>query len=295
MAYKPQRLTVAEGGTGVATLALNGILFGNGTSAIQATSAAANSLLITNGSNVPALGTTLANSFACTASSSGGTISTTTSNTSNTASSNALSQVTVAGTSAGDAQSTYTVTGGSQWSLGTDNSDSDAFTISGGAVLGTNNVMRISGNGEINYPLQVAFLANHSGTQTDVTGDGTTVTVTWGTEIFDQNGDFASNTFTAPVTGRYFLAASIFPEGITASHTAGTFNFASSNRTYQFSGMSYGACRSATNYILTQASMLCDMDAADTCTITFGLANGTKVVDLNGTSTNSFFSGFLAC
>ena len=52
-------LTVANGGTGLSTVATNGILFGNGTSAVQVASAAANSVLITNGSNVPSLSATL--------------------------------------------------------------------------------------------------------------------------------------------------------------------------------------------------------------------------------------------
>ena len=52
-------LTVANGGTGVSTIATNGILYGNGTSALQVASAAANSVLTTNGSNVPSLSTTL--------------------------------------------------------------------------------------------------------------------------------------------------------------------------------------------------------------------------------------------
>ena len=52
-------LTVPNGGTGLSTVASNGILYGNGTSALQVASAAANSVLTTNGSNVPSLSTTL--------------------------------------------------------------------------------------------------------------------------------------------------------------------------------------------------------------------------------------------
>lgn len=52
-------LTVPNGGTGLSTVASNGILYGNGTSALQVASAAANSVLITNGSNVPSLSATL--------------------------------------------------------------------------------------------------------------------------------------------------------------------------------------------------------------------------------------------
>jgi fibronectin-binding autotransporter adhesin len=57
--YFSNALNVANGGTGTNTLAANGILYGNGTSAIQATSAAANSILATNGSSVPGLTQTL--------------------------------------------------------------------------------------------------------------------------------------------------------------------------------------------------------------------------------------------
>jgi len=52
-------LSVGQGGTGATTFTTNGILFGNGTSAIQVTAAAADSVLITNGSNVPTLSQTL--------------------------------------------------------------------------------------------------------------------------------------------------------------------------------------------------------------------------------------------
>lgn len=52
-------LTVPNGGTGVTSITTNGIPYGNGTSALQVTSAAANSVLVTNGSNVPSLSTTL--------------------------------------------------------------------------------------------------------------------------------------------------------------------------------------------------------------------------------------------
>lgn len=72
-----------------------------------------------------------------TASVSGASLSATISNTSNTASSNALLQTTVAGTSAGDAIHTFTVTSGNSASLGVDNSDSDRFKVSYSTALGT--------------------------------------------------------------------------------------------------------------------------------------------------------------
>jgi hypothetical protein len=50
-------LPVTNGGTGAASFTSNGILYGNTTSALQVTAAAANSILVTNGSNVPSLST----------------------------------------------------------------------------------------------------------------------------------------------------------------------------------------------------------------------------------------------
>ena len=52
-------LAVGRGGLGVGSLTSNGILYGNGSSAVQATASAANSILITDGSSVPALSQTL--------------------------------------------------------------------------------------------------------------------------------------------------------------------------------------------------------------------------------------------
>ena len=72
----------------------------------------------------------------------------------------------------------------------------------------TNDVeaMRISSIGAVTKPLQPAFNVKVGSTQANIALDGY-VTVVIGTEIFDQNGDFASNTFTAPVTGKYQLNA----------------------------------------------------------------------------------------
>lgn len=77
-----------------------------------------------------------------TASRSGGATSVSATNTSNTASSDALMLASVAGTSAGDALAQFQVSGTSNWVLGLDNSDSDAFVISSGSALGTNNIAR---------------------------------------------------------------------------------------------------------------------------------------------------------
>jgi hypothetical protein len=65
-------------------------------------------------------------------------------NTSNTANSGVNFLAAVAGTSAGDAWSSYSVTGTTAWSVGIDNSDSDKFKISNFLSLGTSDCLSIT-------------------------------------------------------------------------------------------------------------------------------------------------------
>lgn len=64
-------------------------------------------------------------------------------NTSNTASSQAQVDTGVGGTTAADPFHTFTIPGGSSWAIGVDNSDSDKWKISRGAVLGTTDALTI--------------------------------------------------------------------------------------------------------------------------------------------------------
>ena len=56
--------------------------------------------------------------------------------------------------------------------------------------------------GELTSASLPAFLVQVTSAQNNIAVD-TIVTVVWNTERFDQGSDFASNTFTAPVTGKY--------------------------------------------------------------------------------------------
>jgi hypothetical protein len=99
----------------------------------------------------------IAGNFDITRSFGGGTVSATISNTSNTGSSNALQQITVAGTTAGDPFTTYTVTGGSSWSVGADNSVSgDPYVIAASTALGTSNAISIDTSGNMTVTGTVA-------------------------------------------------------------------------------------------------------------------------------------------
>lgn len=240
-----------------------------------------------------------------TKSSSGATVSTTVSNTSNTASSNALQQVTVAGTSAGDAFTTYTVSGTTNWSIGVDNSattpSADPFVIAASTSLGTTNIMAAATTGEINYPLQPAFLAYLANQAANKTGAGTTYTLGTDalTELYDQNSDFNTNgTFTAPVTGKYFLQCKMRVGGITAAMTLGLLVLVTTARSYQFEGGGPGATKNGSNTLDFMINQLADMTAGDTATITIKLSNGAgDVADIDGNVSPevTWYSGYLVC
>jgi hypothetical protein len=227
---------------------------------------------------------------------SGASLSCLVANTSNTASATAFYEAQVAGSTASDAYYRADISGGQAWTWGLDNSDSDAFVISGSTNLGSTNIMRSSTAGEINYPLQPAFLGRLSSADTSATGNGTVVTVGTGnafTEIFDQNGDFNTNgTFTAPVTGRYQLVAGIYARGFLAAHTRQLMTMITSNFPYGGDFHGFNLANNSGDQLWTQ-SVLADMDAGDTYTYTYAVYNGTKVI--NVAANNTFMCGYLAC
>jgi len=162
----------------------------------------------------------------------------------------------------------------------------------------TGTVMNILDTGEMTRPLQPAFLAYSNAVQSNVTGDGTYVTIAMNTEVYDQNADFDTGTytFTAPVTGRYLFSASVHHQEIAAGMTGGYQLFVTSNRTY-FS-MTCNPVNLAAGSSLTLSSMIqADMDAGDTCYTQTFISGGTKTVDIYGAAGGqyTFFAGHLIC
>ena len=215
-------------------------------------------------------------------------------NASDTASSSALINVTVGGTSAGDAFETFTVAGTTNWSIGTDNSvTGDPFVIAASTALGTTNVMSALTTGEINYPLQPAFFTKLSANPQDATGDGTAYTVAYDSEIFDQGGDLSGTTFTAPITGRYQLDCMVSAQDYTSAMTTRLDYISTSNRNYQYLIRNpYAIMSVGTVQVAQNGACLADMDAADTAVVIFQVSGGTKTVDMNSAT---YFDGKLIC
>ena len=76
--------------------------------------------------------------------------------------------------------------------------------VSGGSFA---TAMNIDSSGHVTKPLQSAFLARPSTQQTFSTNSNNSVA--FATEVYDQNSDYntSNSTFTAPVTGKYYLSA----------------------------------------------------------------------------------------
>jgi len=161
-------------------------------------------------------------------------------------------------------------------------------------MTNANNAMHIDSIGSVTMPKQPAFLVEGSG-QTNLALNATTV-ITFGTPIFDQNDDFdaSTETFTAPVTGKYQFNMSIRCDSVdnTTQYTAPQIS--TSNKLYSFIWTNNGFDADL-DYITFTGSVLADMDAGDTCQIRIYLPSlGAAQLDVVG-GNNTFFSGYLAC
>ena len=173
--------------------------------------------------------------------------------------------------------------------IGLDDS-ADSLIIGKGSALGTTTSMAFNADGIITKPLQPAFLVSHSANQTNFS-TGSTHTVAFDTEIFDQNANFASNTFTAPVAGRYQLQFSMNIRQVDTAATVYSFVLQTSNRQYE---LLFDPNFSADGLMPICLSALADMDASDTAFVKFFQSGGTAQSDLNN-APELYFSGFLAC
>ena len=171
--------------------------------------------------------------------------------------------------------------------IGLDDS-ADTLVIGKGSALGTTTSMSFDANGIITKPLQPAFMATQVGgtVQSNIASD---TTLTLAVERFDNNGDFASNTFTAPVTGKYqmqfhgrFHAIDIDCNWIRVVLVTSNYSYGSMIIDPNFSA--------DLSYYPFHFTYLVDMDASDTASVLFQFNGGAAQMDA---SEIVFFSGYL--
>mgnify|MGYP003131100831 CR=1 FL=1 len=156
---------------------------------------------------------------------------------------------------------------------------------------GSSKFLKVDNVGHVTKPLQPAFQATLNGHQSNI-AVGSAVTVLFATEIFDQNADFDTSTytFTAPVAGRYQFNVQIMLATLDSANAYYQTQLITSNRThYHTFDPDYGQDNSYDNATI---ATLTDMDANDTAIVKILQASGTQQTDLDNISS---FSGYLAC
>jgi len=150
---------------------------------------------------------------------------------------------------------------------------------------------RVDEDGNVTTGYSPMFLVHPSTAQNNI-NTGSVVTVAFGTEVFDAGNNFASNTFTAPVQGKYFLSVTLRLENIDTAADFYEIKLTTSNRTYQ-KIIDPGVLSSDPNYFSMNLNVVADMDASDTAYVGIYQPNGTSQTDINGLATNTYYSGFL--
>ena len=154
-----------------------------------------------------------------------------------------------------------------------------------------NEALKIDANGYVTKPLQCAFNVQASTNQNNI-ATASYVTVVYGQENYDIGGNFASNTFTAPVTGKYQLNANLRLDAVANDSTYFLFFLQTSNRGY-YQTMDSNAV--SLDYHSFALSLVADMDANDTATLSVYQQGGTQQTDIVGQtgSSTTNFSGYL--
>jgi hypothetical protein len=183
--------------------------------------------------------------------------------------------------------------------LGSTNSSS-SLTIQSGTGninfdIGSSGAFAVFNNaGPVNYPRQPAFLYYLGTSVTSATGDGAKWqlgTTTALTKVTDQQSNTTTGgTFTAPVTGHYFLSGSIYITACTAA-TSITVTITTSAYTYA----AYFSRAASSNDISHCNSVVAKMTAADTATVSVTVAGESSNSNSVKGASNGYtsFSGYL--
>ena len=150
-----------------------------------------------------------------------------------------------------------------------------------------NERMKIDNLGYVTKPFQPYFYVRAPGTQY-VTAGGY-VGFTWNSEVKDVGGNFASNVFTAPVTGVYSLTLNVRYDSVKDGASYYNTTIATSNRSHAQLFSPQGFDRNVDYWVFTM-NVIADMDAGDTASCNVGQIGGSSGTSINGSTA---FYGYL--
>lgn len=142
---------------------------------------------------------------------------------------------------------------------------------------------------------RVGFMAWNTVTDANATGDGTAVTVDYDNEAFDQGADFAADTFTAPVTGKYQFDVGVLLTSVGSAHTVAIVDLITTSRQVRlWQGNPYALYDATNGAVALGGGALVDMTAADTAYVQVTVSGGAKTVGIYGSvgQPRTRFSGF---
>ena len=134
----------------------------------------------------------------------------------------------------------------------------------------------ITADGEVTMPTQPAFSVSPASNVNNL-AINSYATVAFGTEHYDVGSNFASNTFTAPVTGKYQLSFQLYTLYVDEDAAYTYWSILTSNREY-FIIFDSGAFDQEAETWTPTLSITADMDANDTAYMRFYQSGGTAQV-----------------